>query len=66
MNRRPCSGCGLWLCDGRCYDTAPPQVELSPELLAHRDALREKLERELRFLIELEKQRPDGRYEVAA
>jgi len=57
MNARPCSGCGLWFCDGRCYDE-PSQFEtLSPELLAHRDALREKLERELRFLIELEKQR---------
>jgi hypothetical protein len=57
MNRHPCSGCGLWFCDGQCYDADPPQAELSPELLAHRDALREKLERELRFLIELEKQR---------
>jgi hypothetical protein len=20
MNRNPCSGCGLWHCDGRCFD----------------------------------------------
>ena len=63
---RHCLQCGQLDCRVCEYTADPSQAELSPELLAHRDALREKLERELRFLIELEpKKRPDGRYEVA-
>jgi len=54
---RHCLQCGKQDCRVCEYTAEPPQAPFSPELLADRDALREKLERELRFLIELEKQR---------
>ena len=60
MTRRPCTGCGLWRCEGECYlESEEPTISTQ--------ALADLIAKYGSQLTETEpKKRPDGRWEIAA